>query len=134
MSDRLAELRRQRALLSEHLAWLDGEIAVATGQSGVPPVPPTLRPPATPPSEPSPSWEAPASRFLSQRPAATLSATTPVGSQPAPSDVDLIIQKYGSAPRSLKSDVRKGCFIYITAAIVLLVLGVTALYFIVSTR
>src|ERR1041385_8589003 len=29
MSDRLAELRRQRALIAEHLAWLDRQIAEA---------------------------------------------------------------------------------------------------------
>jgi len=30
-SERLAELQRQRALVRDHLAWLDGEIASATG-------------------------------------------------------------------------------------------------------
>lgn len=30
MSDRLEQLRRQRELLQQHLAWLDAEIATAT--------------------------------------------------------------------------------------------------------
>jgi hypothetical protein len=33
MSDRLPELRRQRALVAEHLAWLDREIAAAGGET-----------------------------------------------------------------------------------------------------
>lgn len=48
MSDRLAELRRQRQLMQEHLAWLDREIATETGKAapaaatpaGPAPVPP----------------------------------------------------------------------------------------------
>lgn len=32
MSDRLNELRRQRALVAEHLAWLDQKIKAETGE------------------------------------------------------------------------------------------------------
>jgi hypothetical protein len=42
MSDRLEELRRQRSLQREHLAWLDREIAAleGVGQPPLSPVPP----------------------------------------------------------------------------------------------
>ena len=56
MSDRLADLRRQRALVQEQLAWIDREIA-ALGHAAPPPAPrvapaSTLTPPADlPPSE-----------------------------------------------------------------------------------
>lgn len=40
MSDRLSELQRQRALLQEHLAWLEGEIAQASPAQAATPVSP----------------------------------------------------------------------------------------------
>jgi hypothetical protein len=46
MSDRLSELRRQRALVAEQLAWFDREIA-ATGNE-TPTLPATPMPPADP--------------------------------------------------------------------------------------
>jgi hypothetical protein len=45
MSDRLPELRRQRALVAEHLAWLDREIAAEGGETSATPAAP-LPPPA----------------------------------------------------------------------------------------
>jgi hypothetical protein len=50
--DRLAELERQRAIVRDHLAWLENEIAVATGS------PPPSAPPAPSPT-PSASSSAP---------------------------------------------------------------------------
>ncbi|HVU24406.1 MAG TPA: hypothetical protein VHE13_09805 [Opitutus sp.] len=44
--DRLAELHRQRAIVRDHLAWLENEIAASTGQ------PPPGRP--APPPAPAP--------------------------------------------------------------------------------
>lgn len=43
MPDRLAELKRQRALVAEHLQWLDREIAAADS-SAVTPADPTPKP------------------------------------------------------------------------------------------
>ena len=49
MSDRLAELQRQRALAQEQLAWLDREIAKETGQAPVAAAPaPAIVPVAAP--------------------------------------------------------------------------------------
>jgi hypothetical protein len=44
MSDRLSELRHQRALVAEQLAWLDREITAAGGET--PALPDTPPPPA----------------------------------------------------------------------------------------
>jgi len=44
VSDRLDEFRRQRALLREHLAWIDREIAGLEGNT--PPAPPAAQPAA----------------------------------------------------------------------------------------
>lgn len=44
--ERLQELRRQRALVQEHLAWIDHEITAASGGAALPPVAPV--PPASP--------------------------------------------------------------------------------------
>ena len=45
--DRLQELRRQRALVQEHLAWLDGQITTASGHAApAPPSPAIVPPPA----------------------------------------------------------------------------------------
>jgi len=50
VSDRLAELRRQRDLLQQHLAWLDTEIAA---ESRAPTARPTVTPtPAAPTADP----------------------------------------------------------------------------------
>ena len=46
MSDRLPELRRQRTLVAEHLAWLDREIAAAGGETSATPA--ASPPPAHP--------------------------------------------------------------------------------------
>jgi hypothetical protein len=48
--DRLQELRRQRALVQDHLAWLDREIASASGQA-TPAKPVVQSQPAAPPAE-----------------------------------------------------------------------------------
>jgi CHASE3 domain sensor protein len=57
VTDRLQELRRQRALVQQHLAWLDGAIAAAESAAGALPsarpvpadaAPAESAPPATP--------------------------------------------------------------------------------------
>lgn len=109
--DRLAELRRQRALLQQHSDWLDREIAAA--QAGATPV--ATPPPATPAAVISP-----------------LPVPVP-GTGPAPAldaiDPDTILSQYRSDESRLKTDVRKGCLLYSALAFLLLTLGVFGLYF-----
>lgn len=143
MSDRLSELLRQRALLQEHLAWLDREIDAAARSSSTPsssalPRSPPPDVPAFPltPALPTVSVAAipppPSSPALTAR----LAGTSPVS--PAENVVvpgaEAILDQYRVEPRSVQQDVRKGCFLYFAAAFVLLGLGVTVLYFMISSR
>lgn len=109
MPDRLDALLRQRALLREHLAWLEREIAAASaptagGTPGRSPPIPTLE---------------------------SASRTGIAATGPAP-NADAILDRYRPSPGSLQSDVRKGCFLYFAAAFVFVGLGVAALYFLIG--
>ena len=125
MSERLAELRRQRALVQEHLAWLDREIAASSPPSAPEPAAPS----AAPPPPVRPTVQPTALRQVAP-PAARLAAT----SNSAPVDADSILEQYRTAPGSLQSDVRKGCLLYFAGALALLALGVTALSFLIGRR
>lgn len=137
MSDRLAELRRQRALIQEHLAWLEREIAAET--SGARPATVMSRP--SPPEilasgngtpalseQPSLSGVAPTAAAL-----ATTSVPGP-GATPAAADADRILEQYRVGEASLQTDVRKGCFLYFGVAFALLIGVVALLYFLLSAR
>ncbi len=102
-SDRLQELRRQRALEAERLAKLDREIAAASG-SPTPPVP-TVPPPAL------------ASGAAAAPPAEVTAAA------------EAMLDEYRVAPDALKSDVKKGCLLYFFGALGLFAMGVMVLYF-----
>lgn len=101
MADRLDELRRQRLLLQQHVDWLDAEIAQAECE---------VRPPASPPGIPAP-----------------VAAAPPAANPPA--DADAILSQFRSDPGHLQHDVRKGCLLYFGVAMLLLGVGVAALYF-----
>lgn len=122
MPQRLAELRRQRALVQQHLDWLDREIVRAAPlESDTPPAESPL------PLEPAPS----APEAL---PAASTSVSPPVPASPPAADADAILDRFRPSAGSLQSDVRKGCLLYFTIAMVLFGLGVVALYFLLRTR
>lgn len=110
MSDRLAELRRQRQLIQEHLAWLDHEIAAAG---------------AAPP-EAAPEPAAAANNAPAPKP--------PVESAAVAAEADALLRQYSSSPESLQKDVRKGCFLYFALASVAVIALVTVLYFALSRR
>ncbi|MDD3179610.1 MAG: hypothetical protein PHQ04_04585 [Opitutaceae bacterium] len=100
MSDRLIELQRQRALLQEHLAWIDHEIAAETNRPGV----------ATPQGRTAPIPP----------------LTAPVSAR---AGAEAILSEYETDQKSLKNDVRKGCLLYLAIAFALVGLGVLMLYF-----
>ncbi|HSI09570.1 MAG: hypothetical protein ACAH89_02020 [Rariglobus sp.] len=103
MSDRLRHLQRQRALLSEHLAWIDSEIARETPA-------PSAAPAATTPAEsiaPSPS---------------------PAASPEVPAEADALIEKYAAQERQNPDDLRRGCLYVFASAVILLAAGVTAVW------
>ena len=114
MSDRLQELRRQRALVQEHLAWLDREVAALAG-------------PQSAPSEPrvDPPVVLPAATVPLILPAVVAAPLAPEIAAVA----DSIIDEYRVPPETLKTDVKKGCFVYFFAALALVSLGVFGFYF-----
>ena len=118
MSDRLNELRRQRTLISEHLAWLDREIAGESVRSGQDIVSGNL------------TDSAPQSSAMS---AAAQRATRQLESS-VPADAEKILEQYSSEPGSVHSSVRRGCFIYLALAVGLLAIGAFAFYLFSSSR
>ena len=118
MPDRLAEIRRQRALVAEHLAWLDREIAAAAPASAAPvaPTAPAVVPAPIAPLDPAAILAA----ATAAKPAAQISA--------APSIEDDIAEKHlpRRQPDSIQQDVRRGCLLYFAIA-ALLVIGLCAL-------
>ena len=121
MPDRLQELRRQRALVADHLAWLDEEIAATSGAT------------APAPSAPSPAVPVPAvlqvklPASLPAQPSAAVE-NSPVAAAVA-AQADAILEDYRVAPDALKTDVKKGCFLYFFAALAFVALAVVVLYF-----
>jgi len=116
MSDRLAELVRQRALVQEHLAWLNREITAAATAA---------KTTTTLTSDVTTKPAAPAAGSV-----VVPIASTPTSPDTAtPADPDEIIARYQATPASVKQDVRKGCLLYFAAAFVVLGLVVIALYF-----
>ena len=136
MSDRLSQLHRQRALLQEHLAWLDREIAAASEKPAATAPAPELKT-GRPLSavQPPPASAIPAATAL---PATTpVAATTITEAPPSPVEAaasDAILEKYRVPTGNLQQDVRKGCFLYFAASFVLLGALVAILYYMVSSR
>lgn len=124
MSDRLDELRRQRQLLCDHLAWLECEIAAEetrgqpqsprgfannlTTAPSVGPATPSVRPPSG----------------ATAAPAATTAGRT--------TDPDSILEQYRQPAGSLQQDVRRGCLLYFFVALALVGFGVMILYMLIS--
>ncbi len=104
MPDRLAELRRQRALVQEHLAWLEREIARTGGDAGA-------APSATAGSVPA------------------VSAAPVAAREPSDASVEKIVAHYRTSPDAVRDDVRRGCFLYFAIALMFLALAVAGLWF-----
>ncbi len=121
MSDRLNELRRQRALLQEHLAWLDREIAAAEGRAarpGPPPAPANAAPAAGPLEA---AQGLPARGSPAADPTQGAEKPSPVGD----ADADALIAQFGYDPKSSQAGVKRGCWIaflgaFITIGLVIL--------------
>ena len=106
--DHLQELRRQRALVQEQLAWLDREIAVASGQ-------------ATP------------AKPVAQIPhRASTVQNLPVTLPAEDHEVSEVIKSFEEASRSNPTDAKQGCIWIFVAALALFALCVFAFYRYVS--
>lgn len=126
MSDRLQELLRQRALLQEHLAWLESEIVAAaepgaqvakSARTAWPDEDAFINAPPTPADPPSPTpGTGPLPAAKSEPPEVSAAA-------------DAIIDEYRVPPGKLHTDVKKGCLVYLFAAFGAVALAVIAFYF-----
>jgi hypothetical protein len=107
MPDRLAELRRQRALIADHLAWLDREIEAAASTS-------MALEPASQPATPK----------LPLAPAAILAAVQPAPATTVSPESDAhthLLPEHQQA--NVKQDVRRGCFLYFALAALFVAVG-----------
>lgn len=118
--DRLTALRRQRALVAEHLAWLDAEIHAQTPFESLSAATPT------PAGEPSASSPSPAP--VPDSPA--LIEPAPEALAVANARADEIIATYAATERLDPAAARKGCLQLATAVFLLGVAGVLAIYLI----
>lgn len=100
-SDRLVELLRQRAALQQQLAQLDHQIAEAGAEA--------------------------MASSLGGSPSPAHRTVTPSHSTATVSDPDALIGQYASDPRTVSTDVRKGCLLYAGIALALLLLGLAVL-------
>lgn len=87
MTDRLEELRRQRALVQQQLEWLDAEIAAEAAAR--------TAPGAAKPAKAKP-----------QSPIESIELTR----HPAPHDSDAILKHYGAEAVSADAQTRRGCW------------------------
>jgi hypothetical protein len=108
--DRLVELRRQRALIQEHLEWLDGEIGGEERAMSA----------TTPPSQ---------SQMRTSIAARERKPELPTPKARIETQNDTVIERFRVAPSDIQRDVRKGCFTYFAAALLLLAAAVVGLYF-----
>ena len=141
MPDRLNELVRQRTLVSEHLAWLDREIARANSMPAPAPAPLATQIAPSPAGSFVPptcdtaaltSATAKVDPIVASPPSAP--ALMPVAGQPPAALSEEILDQYRVSPKAVHQDVRKGCFLYFVGAFVVLGIVVAILYFTISSR
>jgi hypothetical protein len=108
VSDRLAELQRQRALAQEQLAWFDREIAKETGQAPAPPVP-------------VPAVVAPVP---------VVAPITPVTDAATAQVADEIIARYEKSPQNAAKDAKKGCYLWFIFGLGMLAICAVSIYLI----
>ena len=104
MTNRLQELLRQKALLEEHTAWLEREIAAEMARG-----------------------PAPASPAIPTASAATAPTT-------ANADAEGILGQYRSPAHSIHQQVLRGCVVYLAVALALLALSVLGIYYFYHRR
>ena len=124
MSDRLADLRRQRALVIEQLTWLDREIQREASHPTSPAAPDSAAPDL---AALSLAIGAPVRSDQTAQPATlTAKSTTPTGAAP--------FADYDVNPVSVRQDVKKGCLIYFAAAFGLIGALLVLAYFTLGKR
>ncbi|MEO6876562.1 MAG: hypothetical protein ABI222_17235 [Opitutaceae bacterium] len=117
MPDRLDELRKQRALVQQHLTWLDHEIAAVTvTRLTLPPF--AMRSGATRPPIPG-ATNAP------------MAAATPASLRPAMNPAAIPeLAEFQVDPDDVHGDTRRGCILYAAIAVIVMVLICGVIYFV----
>jgi uncharacterized membrane protein len=129
VSDRLNDLQRQRALAQEQLAWLEREIAREIGATP-PPAPPAAPPPRPAALAALPPVEAP---VMSPAKPAAVPAAAP-SSPVAETDAEALLARFKDEAAGTPADAKRGCLVYFSVGMGLLVLGVLAWYFVTVHR
>jgi hypothetical protein len=119
MPDRLTELQHQRALLQEHLAWIEGEIAAEAARRGWGPAGQSAGAPEARPTPAPVQWSV-------QGDGPVPVAETRIDDD---SDAESILEQYREESQDTPQNVRKGCILYFALALVLLGAAMAALYF-----
>jgi hypothetical protein len=123
MADRLQELLQQRALIKEHLEWLDAEIAAYSGRTG------DLRPPAATRAAAPVAAPAPVPTFSSARTAAPEPARVPIAAVAAPlashtpDEAEALIAKLAAEENTQPVPTKQGCWISFLAVLLVAVVG-----------
>jgi len=117
MSARLQELLRQKALLAEHAAWLEREIAVEQALAGGPSGPALPAPLPLAATMPAPAADAP-----------------PAPSAMAEAEAEAILSQYRDSSKSERQRVKWGCLLYVTAGALLVLLGFFVIYLLAHRR
>ena len=126
MSARLQELLHQKALLAEHTAWLEREIAserarIAPPQESIVPPATIDAPPLLLPTEPTaPSAESPIA----------LTGTPDVMASGSETGID----QYRPEPKAIQSEVTRGCLLYFLAGLALFAVFVVTVYLVYRRR
>ena len=119
MSVRLQELLRQKALLAEHAAWLEREIAAEQAKADGGPAEPLPAP--LPFSATMPAPAAPG-------------AAVPAGPPAADAEADAIMAQYREADGFRPQRVKWGCILYTVAAAGLVLLGFVVIHVLARHR
>ena len=107
MSDRLEELRRQRALVQEHLAWMDREIAALDGGARTP----------------TPAPVAAARAVTSIQSPAPIARVAPPAAVPH-------FPEYEPNAATMQNDAKRGCLIYAAIGLVVFFAILVGIYFV----
>jgi len=122
MSDRLNELLRQRAIIQEHLTWLDRQIIAES--DGISPLAPT--PTALSELENGQGQFMPAPPVFT--PASMVEATR------TEKEAEAILADYKKDSQRQQSDIKRGCFLYFLGALAFVSLVTFLFYFFYSRR
>ena len=124
MPDRLNELLRQRALIQEHLSWLDRQIIAES--DGISP----LASPASTADHPEAGKQPLVSTPLPFDNEGLAQVAVAQNEQVA----EAIMADYKKDPERQRSDIKRGCFLYFIGALAFVSLVVFLFYFFYSRR